>query len=201
MPSYFTLAHATHVEVPAIKNSRFIGDGAPVNGEEEAMLFVRGIQRGRAAASHHCFAWRLESGDQGWRVFDDGEPAGTAGKPILARIDGADLRGVVVVVSRYFGGTKLGKGGLIRAYGGVASALISAAEVIVVRQTQTVRICHGYADKGVISSVLRGMKLTPTEETFGVQIDVIVEVPLEEVSQFERLVCDRTSGRVNPKKV
>lgn len=165
------------------------------------MDFVRQVNKEHPDASHHCFAWRLESGDTGWRAWDDGEPTGTAGKPILARIDGACLRGVVIVVSRYFGGTKLGKGGLIRAYGGVAGELISEAEIIEVRQTQTVQIQCAYGDQGSIMSVLAEMNLTPTQEQFGAMISMTIEVPIEQITRFQQRICDRTSGRVDAQVV
>ena len=117
MGTYLTFADAVHVEPEPIKRSRFIGDGAPIASVEEGMAFITDIKTRYPDAGHHCFAWRLAKGDAGFRVNDDGEPGGTGGQPILNHIDGADLRGVVIVVTRYFGGTKLGKGGLIRAYG------------------------------------------------------------------------------------
>ena len=116
MPSYQTLEDVSVAEPPPSKGSRFIGHAAPIQSAEQAMAYVETIRERYPDASHHCFAWRTQTGDRGWRASDDGEPGGTAGRPILARIDGAELVGVVVVVVRYYGGTNLGKGGLIRAY-------------------------------------------------------------------------------------
>ena len=125
MPAYRTIAAALSTEIEPIKKSRFVADAAPVSSPEEALRFIESIQAQTPDAGHHCYGWRLQAGDAGWRVSDDGEPGGTAGMPILARIDGQDLCGVVVVVTRWFGGTKLGKGGLIRAYGAAAAAVLS----------------------------------------------------------------------------
>ena len=135
MAKHLTLAEEAHIEVDPIKRSRFIACGAPMSSAEEAKSFVSRVRAEYPDAGHHCFAWRLDAGDAGFRVSDDGEPGGTAGLPILNHIDGAGLRNVVIVVVRYFGGTKLGKGGLIRAYGGTAGALIRQAEVIEVEET------------------------------------------------------------------
>ena len=129
MASYLTFATSIQVEPDPIKKSRFIGDGAPITSLGEATAFVEKVRARYPDAGHHCYAWRLNAGDDGFRVNDDGEPGGTGGQPILNHIDGANLRGVVIVVTRYFGGTKLGKGGLIRAYGGTAGDVIRNAEI------------------------------------------------------------------------
>jgi len=103
-----------------IKASRFIADIFPLKTEEEVSLLITEVKKREYTANHHCFAWRIGVGDEEiWRVSDDGEPAGTAGKPIYQTLVSANLTNVMAVVTRYFGGTKLGKGGLMRAYGGV----------------------------------------------------------------------------------
>ena len=103
-----------------IKASRFIADIYPVKNEDEIQSFLSLLKKREYTANHHCFAWRLGVGDdENWRVSDDGEPAGTAGMPIYHVLVGANITNVLAVVTRYFGGTKLGKGGLMRAYGGV----------------------------------------------------------------------------------
>jgi len=160
------------------------------------MAFVEAVRERRRDARHHCFAWRLKQGDQGWRASDAGEPGGTAGMPILARIDGAELRGVVVVVTRYFGGTKLGKGGLIRAYGGAAAAVLDAGEVIEVHETRTVRIEHSYADQGAVQGVLRAHQLKPLGTHFDEGVSFRLRVPVEDVEKVLDAVRDATAGRV-----
>ncbi len=103
-----------------IKASRFIADLFPIKSEEEVQAYLAEIKKREYTANHYCFAWRIGMGDEEiWRANDDGEPAGTAGKPIYQTLSGANLTNVLAVVTRYFGGTKLGKGGLMRAYGGV----------------------------------------------------------------------------------
>ncbi|MEA3286668.1 MAG: YigZ family protein, partial [Candidatus Marinimicrobia bacterium] len=103
-----------------IKASRFIAELFPVKNEDEIQNHLNEVKKREYNANHHCFAWRLGvDDDEIWRVSDDGEPAGTAGKPIYQVLYGARLTNVLAVVTRYFGGTKLGKGGLMRAYGGV----------------------------------------------------------------------------------
>ncbi|MGB0638418.1 MAG: IMPACT family protein [Myxococcota bacterium] len=196
MPSYLTLRAPVHVEVDPIKRSRFFADAAPVQSEQEALAFIEQIRAQYPDAGHHCFAWRLQSGDQGSRSSDDGEPGGTGGPPILAHIDGATLQGVVIVVTRYFGGTKLGKGGLIRAYGGTAGAAIALGEIIEVIETTPVVIEYGYPDQGLVEGVLRGLKLQAGETTFGVHVTATVAVPTEQVDVLWQQLKDTTSGRI-----
>lgn len=196
MPAYRTIAAALSTEIEPIKKSRFVADAAPVSSPEEALRFIESIQAQTPDAGHHCYGWRLQAGDAGWRVSDDGEPGGTAGMPILARIDGQDLCGVVVVVTRWFGGTKLGKGGLIRAYGAAAAAVLSEAEVVVVRQTVSVQIRFDYSDQSAVEAVLRAMDLQPSQADYGAQVVLQVAVPTEETEALAQHLRDGTAGRV-----
>lgn len=196
MPAYRTIAAALSTEIEPIKKSRFVADAAPVSSPEEALRFIESIQAQTPDAGHHCYGWRLQAGDAGWRVSDDGEPGGTAGMPILARIDGQDLCGVVVVVTRWFGGTKLGKGGLIRAYGAAAAAVLSQAEVVVVRQTVSVQIRFDYSDQSAVEAVLRALDLQPSQADYGAQVVLQVAVPTEETEALAQQLRDGTAGRV-----
>jgi len=189
-----------HVQPDPIKRSRFFGDGAPIASAQDAMDFVQQIQAKTSDAGHHCFAWRLGAGDQGFRVSDDGEPGGTAGQPILNHIDGAELCGVVIVVTRYFGGTKLGKGGLIRAYGGTAGEAIAAAQIITVVETQVVAFECDYADQGTVEGVLRGFSIECANSTYGSAVSTQIDVPIEDVSALKQTLTDATSGRIRLKE-
>jgi len=197
MPTFLTLAHSSHAEPAPVKKSRFLADAAPVSSSSEALNWVAEIQARYADARHHAFAWRLATGDNS-RAHDAGEPRGSAGQPILNHIDGAKLRGVCVVVTRYFGGTKLGVGGLIRAYGGAAGEAIRAAEIIEVRELHTVQLKFNYGDQGTIESVLRGFSLALKNANYGAQVCGQVNVPVEEKSALIFALSEATSGRVNP---
>jgi len=194
--AYRTLASPVAIEIPPIKKSRFRAEAAPVATEAEAMAHVETIRARHPDARHHCFAWRMQEGDSGWRAHDAGEPGGTAGMPILARIDGQKLRGLVVVVTRWFGGTKLGRGGLIRAYGAAAAAALEAADVVEVRDTVEVRLRFTYSDQGAVDSVLRAMGLTPCAADYGEQVVLTVAVPIEDEAAMAQQLRDGTSGRV-----
>ena len=125
MPSMFTTLAAPATAETRVLGSRFLALAFPASEEAEARAVVQAREREMFDASHHCSAWRLRGGL--WRANDAGEPSGSAGAPILAAIDGARLADCAVVVSRWFGGTKLGVGGLVRAYGEAASEALAVA--------------------------------------------------------------------------
>ncbi len=112
------------------RGSRFIGYAYPVHTEEEALALLEGVRKEHFKARHHCFAWRLGVDGSRFRANDDGEPSGTAGRPILGQIDAAGLAYVFIVVVRYFGGTLLGTSGLIQAYREAAAEALKNAEKI-----------------------------------------------------------------------
>lgn len=187
----FTLAApATHQE--EIKRSRFLALAAPIDDEAAARAFIERVSA--ADANHNCWAWRI---GQSYRFSDDGEPSGTAGKPMLQAIDGQALDGVVVVVTRWFGGVLLGAGGLMRAYGGTAAKCLQAAEKrrIVLRLPLTVTL--GFSDLARIKARLDGIAdLVVTDERFvetGAVLDLAV--PEAELDAVAALLVDMTSGR------
>ncbi len=175
-----------------IKKSRFIATAGPVADEAAAKEFI--AAHSDPAANHNCWAWRC---GQGYRFNDDGEPSGTAGKPILAAIDGQALDGVAVVVTRWFGGVLLGSGGLIRAYGGTAALCLRAAETMPLVETASVTITCAFGDLARVQARLA--------ERPGVQVrdqaftdtgaELSVSVPKLEADLVSQLVRDVTSGR------
>jgi uncharacterized YigZ family protein len=124
---YLTISARVDTEIK-VKGSRFICIAAPAGGKEQAENFIEEIRKKHHNATHNSFAYRIN--DSLFRYSDDGEPAGTAGQPILSMIDKYNLQQIVVVVTRYFGGTKLGTGGLIRAYGEAAEQALRQAEIL-----------------------------------------------------------------------
>ena len=196
MGTYLTFDKPVHVEPDPIKRSRFIGDGCPIHSIEDALAFIEAIRQRYPDAGHHCFAWRLAEGDQGFRVSDDGEPGGTGGQPILNHIDGAELRGIVIVVTRYFGGTKLGKGGLIRAYGGTAGDAIKAANIVSVVEKTSVTFTCDYSDQGTVDGVLRAFEIDDPKKNYTDIVEMEVAVPSENEVDLRRALIDATSGRL-----
>ncbi|MCV9962494.1 IMPACT family protein [Pararhizobium sp. BT-229] len=156
----FTLQRIeTHTQ--EIKKSRFLAICGPVDDEQAARDFIAG--HSDPAASHNCWAFRI---GQVYRFSDDGEPSGTAGKPILQAIDGQSLDHIAVVVTRWFGGTLLGSGGLIRAYGGTAAMCLRAAEKTEVIETIGGTVVCEFSDLALIKARLAGLGVTIASETF-----------------------------------
>jgi uncharacterized YigZ family protein len=176
-----------------IKKSRFIAFASPVADEQAARDFI--AAHSDPAANHNCWAWRI---GQTYRSNDDGEPSGTAGKPILQAIDGQSLDNVAVVVIRWFGGILLGSGGLMRAYGGTAATCLRTAEKVPVIPSVMADIACGFSDLarvkarlGAVPSVRIDMEVFTDSGA-----DMRVSIPLTEVQDISRLLSDITSGRV-----
>ncbi|UUZ90782.1 YigZ family protein [Paenibacillus sp. P25] len=144
-----------------IKKSRFIGFARPVESEEEAIQFIEGIKKEHWSATHNCSAYMIGERDEIQKASDDGEPSGTAGKPILEVIKNQGLKNVAVVVTRYFGGIMLGAGGLIRAYTDGAVAGLAAAQQVyrVLHREMLVEIDYTWLGKVENEPRGRGMRM------------------------------------------
>lgn len=154
LTSYFTVKKYGETEI-IIQKSRFIGYVQRVETEEEAQEFVRKINKKHHDATHNCFAYVIGDHDQIQKANDDGEPSGTAGIPILEVIKRQNLKNTAVVVTRYFGGIKLGAGGLIRAYSSTASEAIKATGIVRRQLMQGVAVQVDYSLLGQLENELR----------------------------------------------
>jgi uncharacterized YigZ family protein len=174
-----------------IKKSRFLARAAPIDTAEAATAFI--AQAGDPAATHNCWAWRI---GPNYRFSDDGEPGGSAGKPILMAIDGQALDRVAVVVTRWYGGVKLGVGGLARAYGGCAAECLRRAERQPIVDLRRARIRCDYASLPVLRARLRefdAAKRAERADNDGVELDV--ELPAERMDALAAWLRDLTRGR------
>ncbi|TAE27294.1 MAG: DUF1949 domain-containing protein [Candidatus Kapaibacterium sp.] len=191
--SYCTIASRERAEI-VVKASRFIGSLAPAKSKEEAMLYIDDIRKEFYDATHNCFAYRL--GEQGlnFRTADDGEPNGSAGKPILFELQKANVSDVVLVVTRYYGGTKLGVGGLARAYSSAAEEALKLCTKLDVIQTKSLRIFCVYEDVNIIKRLLHHYA-TKYEETYGDAVEFVAHVPLSKGQEFSHAVTEATSAR------
>jgi uncharacterized YigZ family protein len=149
------------------RGSRFLGFAFPVQTEGDVAACLEGLRKEHFKARHHCFAWRLGVEGVRYRSSDDGEPSGTAGRPILGQIDAAGLTDVVVVVVRYFGGTLLGTSGLIQAYKGAAQEAIGNASVVekILRQSYCIQV--EYAIMPDLMHLLKRLDLPVYDSQFG----------------------------------
>jgi uncharacterized YigZ family protein len=179
-----------------VSGSRFIAFAAPVQTREEAMEVVELRRAGMFDATHHAFAYRVTPDGTGSRMFDDGEPAGTAGRPILAAIDHESLTNVVVVVTRYFGGTKLGVGGLARAYGEAAASALSAAGREERTIVTTVGIAFPFAMMGQVMHAVTRTGGKVIRSSYDDQVHMSIEVRRSAGEEFFALLVESTSGAV-----
>ena len=182
-------APATHELV--VKHSRFLASAAPVADADAAAAFIASVSV--ADATHNCWAWRLGSA---YRSSDDGEPAGTAGRPILAAIDGQGLDGVVVVVTRWYGGIKLGAGGLVRAYGGAAAECLRTAERREVVEMAEVDIECPFADIAAVHAALPAFDAEKLSEAFAADgVRFRLRLPAAHVDALATRLRDATRDR------
>lgn len=179
-----------------VKGSRFIVslDHCPNFAEFEALLAkLRGEY---PDATHHCYGWRGED-EQLFRCSDDGEPYGSAGIPILKAIQGRSLFSTGVIVTRYFGGTKLGVGGLVRAYGGSSAEALDLAPKSKRRIVASFEICFAYSFSGAVESVLHAFQAKTTDSDYGEQVHCTVQIARNAAAEFETALRDACRGQVS----
>ena len=175
-----------------VKKSRFLATALPVASEEEAKAAI--AAQSHADANHNCWAWRI---GQAYRFSDDGEPSGTAGKPILTAIDGQAIDKVVVIVTRWFGGILLGSGGLVRAYGGTAGQCLKGAQLAEVRPSVEGAVHLEFSDLARVKARLQSHPdLSITDERFGgTGAELIIRLAEADVETVSTMITDLTSGR------
>ena len=177
------------------KKSRFIAQAFPVVSEEEAFAYLDKIKKKYWDARHHCWAYVIGRNPALERMSDDGEPAGTAGKPILEVIRGRQLTGVFVVVTRYFGGTLLGTGGLVRAYTAAAADALSHAVIITRIRGLKVNIATDYNGLGKVQYIIGRRNLNVQDTVYEERVKMTVLVPEEEKKVFVKEVMEGTCGQ------
>lgn len=187
----YTLANPTEL-TEEIKKSRFIVNAAPIINAEQATQFIDSISDPNA--THNCWAWKI---GQQYRFNDDGEPTSTAGRPILSAIEGQDCDQVVVVVTRYFGGIKLGTGGLIRAYGGSASHCLQQAELIELIARTTLEFHCYYNEWAIIENRLKELDAIIEQQNFDAEgVTVGIAITQDNLLTLKKNISDITRGRV-----
>ena len=184
-----TLRAPASIEIE-IKRSRFIAHAARVDSLPDTLAFYESVAD--PAATHNCWAWRL---DHQYRFNDDGEPASTAGKPIFSAIEGKKIEHVMVVVTRHFGGIKLGVGGLIRAYSGSAARCIDQAGIIDIQPRIGCSIKAGFAWTGQVYAALEACNAKKLDEQYR-DDGIIVQAEVLEASfrRLQTLLKDSTRG-------
>ena len=180
-----------------IRKSRFVARAAAAESEEAAMSIIGRVAE--KAATHNCWAWRIGTR---YRFSDDGEPGGTAGRPILQAIDAQGFDQVVVVVTRWFGGIKLGTGGLARAYGGCAAECLRTAAKAELVDSVRVQCKLEFSVLPRLRARLHDLVAEVEDESFdGGGVTVIIDIPGARLSELEALIADLTRGRAELRRL
>jgi uncharacterized YigZ family protein len=178
-----------------IRKSRFLVQAIPVDEGGQALAFFQAA--GDPAATHNCWAWRI---GQDYRFNDDGEPGGTAGRPILQAIDGQGMDRVAVLVTRWFGGVKLGTGGLVRAYGGSAAECLRRAERRPLIAMARLAFACGFAELALFKARLKELDAELVQEDFGAGgASLAFRLPAARADEARARVADLSRGRIEAK--
>jgi uncharacterized YigZ family protein len=178
-----------------IQKSRFIGYVKRVETEEEAQAFIQEIKKKHYDATHNCSAYLIGEHDQIQKANDDGEPSGTAGIPILEVLKKQQLKDTAVVVTRYFGGIKLGAGGLIRAYGNTTSQAIKATGVVKRQRMQGFSIIVDYTLSGKLEHAFRQSNYILKTINYTDKVEFIVYVEVGQEKEFREFIVDHTNAQ------
>ena len=199
LPRYHTVKQAGEHEIN-IQRSRFIAHIKRAETENEAQVFIQAIKKKHWDATHNCSAYLIGEHDQIQKANDDGEPSGTAGVPILEVLKKRKLKDTVVVVTRYFGGIKLGTGGLIRAYGKATSEGLEAIGIVERKLTQIIHVKIDYTWLGKIEKELRASDYKIKEIHYFDIVEVETYVDESQVMAFMDWMVEITNGQCNMKQ-
>lgn len=191
-PAPFTTLAGEHRHGAVVENSEFLAFAGRADTPEEALAQLAALRERYPDATHHAWAYRI---GPAYRFSDDGEPGGTAGAPILRAIEGQGLDHVMVVVVRYYGGVKLGTGGLVRAYGGTAAECLRTAPRLEVRPRQPLTVRVPFEHLSVLYHLLSTFDTVRGEETYAASgVELTVEVDPQDAAAFAEALRDGTRG-------
>lgn len=194
LESYLELVSGGEGEIVE-KKSHFIGQIKPVYSEEEAYAFVEQIKKKHYDARHNCFAFSIGDEMPLLRFSDDGEPQGTAGKPILEVINGSGIHNICIVVTRYFGGTLLGTGGLVRAYTDAAKEALGNCETKRKQRIYPIKVTTDYADMGKIQYIIESADVRVVDKVFTDEVVFWLEVPVDSKDKLVVAITEASGAR------
>jgi len=194
MQSYKTVKQYGEGEIEE-KKSRFLGKIKPVETEEEAVAFIESIKKQYWDARHNCYAFIIGEHSESIRCSDDGEPSGTAGKPMLEGLQNNGLKNVVAVVTRYFGGTLLGTGGLVRAYTQATQAALAEAQIATMTLMSVLTVQTDYNAIGKIKYMFAQADTLIMGEEYGLDVAVTIAVPVAEKEAMQKKIIEATNGK------
>lgn len=195
--AYRTIADGGSSEVTE-KKSRFIGDCRHVESEAEALAFLNEIRKKYYDAKHHCYAFVIGRDGALERSSDDGEPQGTAGHPILGVIRGEGLCDCAIVVTRYFGGTLLGTGGLVRCYGQAARDAVASSGIVEKKPGLLAKVRASYTDSGKLTYLFSENGIPVIASEYGADVLYRIVIPEGEESNLRKKLSEATAGRAVP---
>ncbi len=177
------------------KKSRFIAYLFPVQDENEALERIHEIKKKHYDARHNCFAYVIGNDNETERCSDDGEPSGTAGRPILDVLTGQGIHNVVAIVTRYFGGTLLGTGGLVRAYSSAVREALQNCVLLEKMDGYSLHIHTDYNDIGKLQYLVRNNEWIERETLYTEGVELILLVPEDQIESVEKEVTEKTAGK------
>lgn len=183
------------------KKSRFIADVFSVSTEEQALQILEKVKKQYWDARHHCWAYVIGDEQIQERCSDDGEPSGTAGKPILEVIRGNDIHNILIVVTRYFGGTLLGTGGLVRAYTQASQEGIAASTIITKTQGYKLKIKTDYTGLGKIQYLLGQRGIQIVDSVYQDNVEIFIYISKEDEAEIIRDITEATNGQAGIERV
>jgi len=192
---YLTIANEAHAEIK-IKGSRFIGETFHVRTAEEALQKLNIVRQREYAATHHCYAWQVGVNEEkSFKYSDAGEPSGTAGKPIYDVIAGHDITMILLVVTRYFGGTKLGTGGLVRAYSETAAAVMDKSGIKENYLTADFKMILEFPNYDRWLKIISQMGARVVDAAFAEKVTMQIEIRLSQVERLKQAFVELTGGK------
>ena len=189
MKKYYTISTASE-GLYKEKGSKFLSFAFPVSSEEEIKRNLERVKKQYYDARHYCYAWMMGMDQQRWRANDDGEPVHSAGDPILGQIRSMELTNTLVIVVRYFGGTKLGVGGLINAYRTAAESALEAPTKIEIHEVLTVTLLFDYDSISVVEKLISDFEINVSDRIFEERCKVIGELKKIDLEHFNRSTQD-----------
>lgn len=175
--TYKTISSSSH-GIYKERGSRFVSIAVPVTGLDEIKSFIDKTKREHHEARHHCYAYMVGHERVIWRVNDDGEPTGTAGKPILGQINSFCLTNILIIVSRYFGGTLLGVSGLIKAYRSAALSAIKNAEITIKTINEYYEVTYPFTSMNDVMTILKEENIGQSEQSFDLECRILLNFRL-----------------------
>lgn len=200
MSQYRTIRQSAETEIIE-KKSKFIANVFPVTSGEEAEEVLAKIRKKYFDATHNCFAYQIGLNNEIQRFSDDGEPKGTAGKPILDVLKGEDVKNTLICVTRYFGGTLLGTGGLVRAYGKAAKEGLKASGIVEKRKVQLFELIMPYTLLGKVQYDLNEYGYTIRDINYKEVVVALVEILDGNQDDFEKWIIENTNAEIKPRRL